>query len=120
MVYIASQEPNSTTKILDKLNDTEKEVCNLPLVFAEMLKDEINAVDEHELYSGIKDLLNKYSKDQGLMALIHEYTRVLTGGTSLQEILEITIDEAVSPTLASRLTVDDTCKVDATKRGNIH
>ena len=62
------------------------------------------------MYNGIKRVLKKLGDDQKLIEVIDEFTQSITGGASLHEILMITKDEALSPTLASELTVDDSCK----------
>lgn len=94
-----------------RLEEVEKDVCNLALIFAEMFKDEINANDEQKLYDGVKRLVRKYSEDEKAISAIDEFTSVISGGASLKEILEITRDEALNPTLASEMTVDNSCRI---------
>ena len=81
----------------------EKKVFNLSLIFAEMLKDEINANDELKLYNGIKRLISKYSKDRTAISAVDEFTSVLTGGANLEEIMQVSLDEAVNPTPVTAL-----------------
>lgn len=95
-----------------ELEALEKNVCNLPSIFAEMFKDEINANEEHKLYQGIKRIIKKYSQDSNTLSVINEFTGVISGGATLEEILLIARDEAVSPTPASEMTVDSNCKLD--------
>jgi hypothetical protein len=99
-----------------QLEDMEREVCNLPLVFAEMFKDEINANDEREMYDGVKRILKKYSQDESALSIINEFTSAISGGASLEEILTITKDEAAEPTLASSVTVDQSCGLDGSEK----
>lgn len=92
---------------LDEMEKTEKKVFNLSLIFAEMLKDEINANDEIKLYNGVKRLIGKYSGNSAAIAAVDEFTSVLTGGASLEEIMQVSVDEAENPTPATGLTVDE-------------
>lgn len=94
------------------MEEREKDVCNVPLIFAEMLKDEINANDERKMYNGIKKIVKKHSDDKNAISVINEYTKAITGGASLNEILQIANDEIINPTLSSELTVDKTCETD--------
>jgi hypothetical protein len=80
------------------------------MLFAEIFKDEINANDEQKLYNGVKRVIRKYSEDNSSFAAITEFTRVIFGGASLDEIIQLTIDEAGNPTLASELTVENKCE----------
>lgn len=98
--------------VLEKLEELEKDVCSLPMIFSEMFKDEINACDENEIYSEIKKFLKKYSDNSEIIAAVNEFTGAITGGASIEELLSITRDEAINPTLASALTVDETCKLE--------
>jgi len=97
---------------VSRIEQLEGKVCNLPLLFAEMFKDEVNANDEQKMYNGVIRVVKKYSEDNNALSVINEFTRVITGGASLEEILQITTDEAVNPTLATKLTVDESCKID--------
>lgn len=90
----------------------EKNSCNLPLVFAEMFKDEINANDENKMYNGIKRITKKYSEDKKAFSIINEFTRVISGGTSLDEIFQLTRDEIVHPTLISDISAENNCHTD--------
>lgn len=111
VIYIVKNHDGNVIKTVLELEGMEKEVCNLPMLFAEVFKDEINANDEKEMYDGIKEIINKYSDNQSAISVINEFTSVISGGASLLEILQIVKDEAVSPTLASRLTVDESCEL---------
>ncbi|MCX7708278.1 MAG: hypothetical protein N2484_00345 [Clostridia bacterium] len=97
---------------IDRIEEMEKNVCSLPLIFSEMFKDEVNAVDEQRLYRGVLRVLKKYSDQKEAIDAINEFTRAIAGGASMEEILNIAHDEAVSPSLASALVVDETCKLD--------
>ncbi|MFZ5985932.1 MAG: hypothetical protein ACOYWZ_02270, partial [Bacillota bacterium] len=89
----------------------EKDICNLPSIFSEMLKDEVNANDEQRIYNGIKRIIKKYSEEKNGISIVNELIGVLSGGASLEEILQITKEEALNPTLATGLTVDDSCSL---------
>jgi hypothetical protein len=110
----------NTVEIVGKLESLEREMCNLALIFAEMFKDEINANDEMEMYNGIKDVIKKYSGDKRAVSLINEYTRAISGGASLDEILQLTMDEARYPTLASEITVDKKCNLTDQRHNQTH
>ncbi|MGI6778923.1 MAG: hypothetical protein ACOX7R_13210 [Acetivibrionales bacterium] len=100
---------NSYSKILNtvtELENMENSTNNLPMVFAEMFKDEVNAAEENKLYNGVKRVIKKYSDDSKASSAISEFTSVITGGTSLEQIMQIAKDEAVNPTLATELSVD--------------
>lgn len=90
---------------ISQLEAKEKDVCNLPLIFAEMFKDEMNANEEVKLYNGIKRIIRKYAEDHKSLSVIDEFTRVISGGVSLEEIMKITIEEAEHPTIASEVIV---------------
>lgn len=92
------------------METAEKKYCNLPLIFAEMFKDEINAIDEKRLYNGVKRIIKKYSPDKNAVSVIDEFTRVISGGASLMEIINISIDEARNPSLALDITIDSSCR----------
>jgi hypothetical protein len=89
----------------------EPDICNVPVVFAEMFKDEINANDEKRLYSGVKKIVKKYSDNNDALSIINEYTRVISGGATLDEILQITMDEARHPSAATDITVSKDCEL---------
>lgn len=103
---------NGILKAVEELEELEKQVCSLPMIFAEMMKDEINANEERKLYNGIKRILRRYSGDRKVMAALDDFTGALTGGATLEEILTIAKDEAVSPTPASDITVNSDCEPD--------
>lgn len=94
-----------------QIEDIEKQKCSMPLLFAEIFKDEINANDEQELYNGVKNIVKKYSREKEAIGAIDEFIRAITGGAALDEIIQLAIDEAHSPTLASDLTVDNSCEI---------
>ena len=100
-------KPVNSNEEIAKLEELEKGKCNMPLIFAEMFKDEINATDEQRLYNGVKRMIRKYSPEKKDIEIINEYTRVITGGTSLEEIIRITIDEALNPSLASEIIINN-------------
>ncbi|HHV28736.1 MAG TPA: hypothetical protein GXX73_03885 [Clostridium sp.] len=87
----------------------EKEVCNIGTVFTEILKDEINANDQQRIYNGVKRLIKKYSQEKRGMETLDEFIRVLSGGASLEELLQIAKEEAQNPTISTGITVDDNC-----------
>jgi hypothetical protein len=94
---------------IDELEELEKNACNLPLIFSEILKDEINANDEEKLYNGMKRMVRKYSNDAVAFSAIDEFVRVLSGGTSLKEIFLLAKDEVLHPTISSEIRVDNSC-----------
>lgn len=97
---------------VSELEKIEKDVCNLPLIFAEIFKDEINANSETKMYNGVKRVIKKYSEDKNAMAAVNEFVRVLSGGASLNEILLIAKDEAISPTASTEISVGGSCRLD--------
>ncbi|MDP4091966.1 MAG: hypothetical protein Q8920_01240 [Bacillota bacterium] len=103
------QNRNNIIESLTELEKMEKDKCSLPLIFAEVFKDEMNANEEHKLYNGFVRLIHKYSEDKKSLDVINEYTRVISGGTSLEEILQVTKDEAAEPTVISDIVVDNSC-----------
>lgn len=102
---------------MDKLEKNEENVCNVPIVFAEMFKDEINANEEDRLYNGVKRIIRKYSEDRNSITAINEFTRVISGGASLEEILQITIDEIENPTLVTKITAEENCQNNQSNSG---
>lgn len=101
-----------TIEILPELDKLEKEKCNLPQVFAEVLKDEINANNEYDLYHNVKDFISKYSKDANSLKVINEFTKAISGGASLNEILQITREEVTNPSISTGLTTEDECDLE--------
>lgn len=104
--------PGKTVKLVNEMESIEKDVCNLPLVFSDMFKNEINANDERKLYNGVKRIIKKYAQEGDAIEIINEFTRVISGGASLEEILLISKDEAMNPSLASAISVDDSCDLE--------
>jgi len=88
--------------LVSEIEKAEKENPNVPLIFTEVLKDEINANNEVRMYNGMKRLIKKYSEDSKSTAILNEVTRVMSGGTSLSDSLSVSIDEALHPTLVAR------------------
>lgn len=103
----------STTivELLDQMEKVEKDICNFPMVFVEMMKNEINANDEQEMYNSVKKLLRKHAKDAKAISLMEDFFGAISGDASLEEIMTIAIEEAQDPSLTSELTVDDSCRV---------
>jgi len=99
-----------TVEIITELEKLEKENCHLPQVFAEVFKDEINANFEDDLYENVKKFINKYANDKDTINLINEYTEVVSGGASLNEVLQITKDEIINPTISTGLTTRQECE----------
>lgn len=95
--------------LINELEVMEKEACNLPNVFAEILKDEINANDEQRLFNGFKRIIKKYSKDKKAQEVLDEMMRVLCGGAAIYEILQVTREEIIDPTLATGITTEMKC-----------
>lgn len=117
-IHISENRNDSLLEAVAQLEHMEREVCNLPLVFAEMFKDEINASDEREMYNGVKQIVRKYEKDKYALSVINDFTSAISGGASLEEILTITMDEVKDPTLASSVTVDQSCSVEDRDKRN--
>ena len=101
-----------TMEIFPELDKLEKEKCNLPQVFAEILKDEINANNEYDIYHDVKEFINKYSKDANSLKVINEYTQAISGGATLNEILQITMEEVINPSISTGLTTEDECELE--------
>lgn len=105
-------ETNNLTHAIDlikEFEDMEKNVCGLPDVFSQILKDEINANDEERLFNGFKRIIKKYSHNKKELEAIDEMIRILCGGASINEILQVTRDECLDPTLETGITVDKRC-----------
>ncbi|MCX7745888.1 MAG: hypothetical protein N2645_03210 [Clostridia bacterium] len=92
------------------MENTEKEKCNLSLIFAEIFKDEINANEEQDLYQGVKKVIKKYMNHGEGLAAINEFVSVISGGASLDELIQVSLDEAENPTPISDILVDDSCR----------
>lgn len=98
--------------LIKELEDMEKDICNLPEVFSQILKDEINANDEHRLFNGFKRIIKKYSQDKKDLEILDELIRVLAGGASISEILQVTREEGLDMSLGTSITVDNNCRND--------
>ena len=85
-------------------------MCGLPEVFSQILKDEINANDEQRLFNGFKRIIKKHSHNKKEFEAIDEMIRILCGGGSINEILQVTIDECLNPTLETGINVDKSCE----------
>lgn len=85
-------------------------MCSLPDVFSQILKDEINANDEKRLFNGFKRIIKKHSHNKKEFEVIDEMIRILCGGASINEILHVTRDECLDPTLEIDITVDKRCE----------
>lgn len=109
-IHINNTNENSLIQSVAEMEEMEKKSCNFPLVFTEMFKDEINANDELKLYNGVKRIIRKYSENLKAISAINEFTSIIAGGASLEEIIRISLDEAENPSLASEIHVDDSCK----------
>jgi len=72
-------------------------------------EDEINANDQQKLYNGVKRLIKKYSQEKRGLETLDEFVRVLTGGASLEELLQIAREESQNPTITTEIIVDDSC-----------
>lgn len=110
MAAISNISENTIANEVTRLENIEKQHCNLPLVFAEVFKDEINANDEERLYNGVKRILRKYENNEEAIKIVDEFTRVISGGASLKEILRITGDETLNPSTESEIMIENECK----------
>ncbi len=104
---------NNTTnhylELISLMEDLEHTECNIPAVFAEMFKDEINAIEEHQIYNGIKRVIKKYAEDKDSIEAIDEFFRVISGGTALDEIIHVSIEEVLNPTPAFEIRFESNC-----------
>lgn len=98
-------------ELLGRVQKTEKEICNFSLVFAEIFKNEINASDDHELYIRLMEVIRKYADDEKIFSALNEFFNAIAEGATLEEVMEIAIEEAGDPSALSELTVDDSCKL---------
>lgn len=98
-------------ELLKRMEKTDKEICNFQLAFCEILKNEIDAAEEHETYSKVMKVLNKYKRDDKALKAIYEFFAAISEGSDLEEIMNIAIDEAVNPSAVSELTIDGSCKI---------
>jgi len=96
-------------ELLKKMDKTDKDICNFQLVFAEILKNEINAADEHEIYKKVMKVIRKYQKDEKCQTAINEFFSAISEGADLKEIMNIAVEEAASPSAVSEITIDDSC-----------
>ena len=117
---MSNSHTENIVEIVGRIESLETKMCNVALIFAEMFKDEINANDEQKMYNDVKSIIKKYTQDKNAIAIINEYTQTISGGASLDEILQLTMDEAEYPTLASEITVDKKCSLTDQKHNRIH
>lgn len=97
--------------LLKRMDATDKEICNFQMVFCEILKNEINAAAEHDIYSKVLKVIRKYQEDEKTLSAIYEFFSAVSEGADLEEIMNIAIDEATNPSALSELTVDDSCRI---------
>lgn len=104
---IAAESITSRFKrLLMEMEELEKRDGRFRLVLAEILKDEINANDEENLYNGIIRILREYHDNEHVSQLINEITAAVSGGATMEEIIRISMDETVNPTIASEIMID--------------
>jgi len=111
-ITINRDEQNNLIEAVLELENVEKEVCDLALIFSEILKDEINANDERKMYNGVKRVTKKYAEESKALEAIDEFVRVITGGASLKELFQIVKEEAVNPTLTTEMLAGNNCRLD--------
>lgn len=98
-------------ELLKKMDKTDKEICNFQLVFSEILKNEIDAADEHGIYSKVMKIIRKYQNDEKSLKVIYEFFAAISEGSDLEEIMNIAIDESLNPSAVSEATIDDSCTI---------
>lgn len=101
---------SETFELIRELEEMEKDICNLPDIFSQIVKDEINANDEHRLFNGFKRLVKKYSQDKKELEVLDEMMRVLCGGASINELLQVIKEESLDTSIGTSITVDESCK----------
>ena len=74
---------NQIVESMSKVEELEAGNCSLPLVFTEILKDEINSNEEENMYNGVKNVIKKYAEDKDRILAINEFFTVISGGASL-------------------------------------
>ncbi len=93
--------------VLKDVEGLEGEENKLSNTFTAMLKDEIDATDEQEVYSNIRNVIYKYKDDEKKLQVIDEVVAALATGAKLSEILLIVKDEIVHPTPINTMNLDD-------------
>ncbi|MDK2800626.1 MAG: hypothetical protein PWP27_1476 [Clostridiales bacterium] len=89
---------------VEKLEDSKNKFSN---TFTDMLKNEIDATDEPEVYNNIRKLVYKYKDDEKALQIIDEVVEALSEGATLSEILLIAKDEIEYPTPINVMNLDE-------------
>lgn len=97
---------NNISSLFKSLDNLERQNTNIPLIFSEILKDEINANDENTLYNNLKAILDKYKDNQPVLYVINLVIKALSDGATLEEILNVSIEEALTREKAEDITTN--------------
>ncbi|MBZ4644569.1 MAG: hypothetical protein JG777_58 [Clostridia bacterium] len=94
----------SVIKEVEKYEDGENKLSN---TFTDMLKNEIDATDEQEVYNNIRNLIYKYKDEEKSLEIIDEVVEALSDGAKLSEIFLIARDEIEHPTPVNVMNLDE-------------
>lgn len=100
------QHTRNLYAVLNEVRQLEGGENKLSNIFTEMLKDEINVLDEQQIYNNLHGLIDKYKDDQKALRLIDEVFEELCNGATLSEIFLIAKDEILSPTPINAMELD--------------
>ncbi len=106
-IYMGDEQITNLYNVLKDVEGLEGEENKLSNTFTAMLKDEIDATDEQEVYSNLHKIIYKYKNDEKMLKVIDEVVEALAAGAKLSEILLIAKDEIVHPTPINTMNLDD-------------
>ncbi|WHH58529.1 hypothetical protein [Petroclostridium sp. X23] len=88
---------------VERLEDEKNRMSN---TFTDMIKNEIDATDEQEVYNNLRNMIYKYKDDGLALTVMEEMSEALTNGAKLSEILLIAADEIQLDTPVNTLDLD--------------
>lgn len=100
-------EQDNLYSILKQVKKYEDDKHTFSNTFTDMLKNEIDATEELEVYNNLSKLISRYKDDHESLQMIEEIVEALTNGAKLSEILLIAKDEIEEPTPVNVMNTDE-------------
>jgi hemerythrin superfamily protein len=108
--YMQNQNNNPLRFALNEMSELKNDRKKIEGTFTEILKDEINSIEESQIFNNVISTADKYKDDNNALDIIEDVFKAITGGASLAEILLVTKDELVNPTPINVINTDTLIK----------
>lgn len=105
-----NQNNNPLRFALNEMSELKNDRKKIEGTFTEILKDEINSIEESQIFNNVISTADKYKDDNNALDIIEDVFKAITGGASLAEILLVTKDELVNPTPINVINTDTLIK----------